>query len=346
MTMEEQPIVKPVLCKYPHIGKFSDLVKYVIGAKGEIPITKITFIGTVKLDGTNCSICQRGKTRWFQSRNRILSEGEDHHGFVEMCKKDKLFLDRLIGFVQEKECNDDYDTVCVYGELVGKGIQNRTAISKLDKMFVIFEVNVQCSTGEYEPFPIDFADIQEYFRDTLFGLAGHSMYFVTEFPHWQLAIDFKHPEKSVDTLDRITESVSVLCPVASQFGEFGIGEGVVWKSDAVIYSNLAFKVKNPALETVKVSHSCSVGAEVFKKIYEFVDYSITENRLSQGAQELFDSGVTTCRENTGKFVEWVIEDICREEASSIEQSDLDKKLLNKAIGKRAAKWWLDKCGQL
>jgi len=57
----------------------------------------------------------------------------------------------------------------------------------------------------------------------------NKIYNIYDFPTWEIEIDMENPKQIQNQLIEITNSVESKCPVSSQLGSDGIGEGVVWK---------------------------------------------------------------------------------------------------------------------
>jgi hypothetical protein len=90
---------------WPKIGQFRNTIRFV---KDKIKFAgldeenkpiydnlkimpRLAFVGTVKLHGTNASVCVGKDEIWFQSRKNIISVEKDNAGFVAfaavICKK-------------------------------------------------------------------------------------------------------------------------------------------------------------------------------------------------------------------------------------------------------------------
>ena len=78
----------------------------------------------------------------------------------------------------------------------------------------------------------------------------------------------------------------------------------------------------------------AVDTEKLGSILEFVDYSVTPNRVEQAIQQVYGDEVL---DNTklGDFLRWIIKDIMTEEIDTFTDSKLEPKDVNKYISTRA-----------
>ncbi len=103
------------------------------------------------------------------------------------------------------------------------------------------------------------------------------------FPTFSMTIDFDRPELSHNKLVELTLQVEKECPVAKYFNISGIGEGIVWKC-SLLDSSLWFKVKGELHSVTKVSSIAAIDIEKIENIKEFVELTVTDNRLNQGIE--------------------------------------------------------------
>jgi len=128
---------------YTSIESFRHVVKYVnkyINKPGVVPPT-YTYIGRVKLHGTNAGIRYLDGKYIPQCRSRPLTIEDDNFGFAKFVDNipteclDALFGEVFCRFKRIK-CLQDFT---IFGEWIGNGIQgNNIGIGKLDRQFVIF----------------------------------------------------------------------------------------------------------------------------------------------------------------------------------------------------------------
>lgn len=293
----------------------------------ELP-QNLQLYGTVKLHGTNAAIGYNpNKGIWCQSRSRIVTDG--HYGFVDFVKQRKDAIDIMMAslplwsdlFLPE----ENLDSVYVYGEWAGKGIQSGVAISQLDPAFYIFGTKYIFENGEHIWIRPVFPHIDK-------------IYDITDFGTYTLSLNVGDPQPCVDAIDKLVDQVDAECPVAKKLGISGHGEGIVWTT---YYKNqhLMFKTKGdshkrggPTGKQTKVELS---PAEL-DSVREFVDYSLTKDRYMQGIAEIFPDGFVT-DDGFGKLIKWVINDIMTEEQDVIVKNMLNKKVVSAEIVTRLKK---------
>lgn len=327
------------LHEFPSIEQFRHVVKYVkaharYSGKNESgepiydpakPIPALDFIGTVKLHGTNAAVCQSNGERWLQSRGQIIEDG--HYGFAEWAKTNSRLFDSAFDSIS------GYDTVCIYGEWCGQGIQKGVGISSLDKMFVVFAVLL-----------INGEDKEWMSNDQVKSLGLVSVY---DFPTFEMSIDFNAPELSQNSLVALTEDVEKECPVAKHLGSVGIGEGIVWScvSEGWNTSAMWFKVKGEKHSETKVKTLAEVDIEKVNSIRECVDKIITENRMIHGLSHLSDLKLDLDIKNMSAFLKWLASDAIKEEADIIIASGLEPKDVGKAISMKGRDWFIKKLNE-
>lgn len=314
--------------KFPKIGQFRDVINHVkqktrfvgLDDAGEalfdatLPLPKMVFEGTVKLHGTNAAVVlNEDGSIHFQSRERIITPTDDNAGFATWAStidwNNKFFNHVFNGFTN----------VIIFGEWCGGNIQQGVALNQLPKMFVIFKV---------------LADGNWLDASSLCWPEKH-IFNIRKFPKFEVEIDFEHPQHIQNQLIDITEAVEAECPVGKVFGVSGIGEGVVWT--AVTDKSLIFKVKGEKHSASKVKRLASVDMYLVASIEEFVENTVTENRLNQGLDN-----VTLDVKSTGDFIRWVFNDIITEEADVIEASGLEPKNIGKYVSDKAKKFFFER----
>jgi len=323
--------------RFPSIEQFRSVIKQVRDTSSYVgkdeegspifdytrPLPTITFTGTVKLHGTNAAIgYSKQGGLWCQSRERILSIEKDNAGFAFWVESNKEQLTRVFEYISKRG-----ETIYVYGEWAGKGVQKGVGISELDKAFYVFDVyrekgdkslwdDVYVFTdacdkyGSFDskPIPIDFA------AKYVFG------------------IDFNNPELSQNDLALLTESVERECPSAMYFGVSGIGEGVVWRA---IWNNqvLRFKVKGEKHSSSKVKTLASVDVEKVGSAVEFADNVVTDSRFNQAVENVF-SGESVDIKKLGDVIKWVMNDVLKEEIDTMAVNNLEPKDVGKYVSQK------------
>lgn len=206
------------MIKFPSINQFRHVVNHVrqqarfmgLDDEGNVIMNPapvyptLTFMGTVKLHGTNAAIVFKKDGITFQSRERIIAPGNDNAGFAAHMSEHPLALSTLYtNLVKQHGVNDLLDhTIAVYGEWCGGNIQKGVGITGLPKMFVIFAVRVN---EEWVALPSSWYS----------GYTSASIYNIEQFPKWFYSINFENPEKAQNHLAALTQQVEDQCPVAT-----------------------------------------------------------------------------------------------------------------------------------
>ena len=328
---------------YPSIEQFRNVVHKVkwktqyVGSDldGEpifdetIKLPTIRFLGSVKMHGCNGSVVfdRIENITYFQSREVVLSPSKDNAGFVSYMSSIQsplvdLFSD-IIG-----------DIVIVYGEWCGGNIQKNVAISNLDKMFVIFDIKV-FNGADFHWMSYD--AVKNYKNEAL------RVYNILDFQTWYIDVDFSNPSDCSQKMTEITNAVEAMCPVGKQLGSEGIGEGVVYKPVDSVYfgEDFFFKIKGEKHAVVKSSNLAAVDVEKISNAKQFVETYVTENRCQQGLSKLRELGDDLIIQNTGKFINWIKNDIIKEEMDTIKANGFDEKTLTPHISTVARKWYMD-----
>jgi len=335
--------------KFPKIRQYRDVVKHVkstcdfkgLDAAGkaiyehnkDYPI--IRFNGTVKLHGTNAAIVfdEDGKIH-VQSRSRIITVQNDNAGFAA-----------FVAGLPKELLSDSLKNIAVFGEYCGKGIQKNVAINELDKMFVIFAVK-DLSTGK-------FIDIKSSYEEAISSnskyfdkLNEHSVFYINQFPSFSIDIDFNRPELAQQKLAEYTEMVEKECPVGKFFNVSGTGEGIVWHNAEDTSSEFKFKVKGRLHSVSKVKTLAAVDIEKINTVHEFVEMTVTQQRLEQGIEVLKERGLPITRKSTADYLRWVYSDILSEELDVLTGNGLCAKDVGGAISNAARPFWFRKTDEV
>ncbi len=269
---------------------------------------------------------------WCQSRERILSLENDNAGFAFFVESKKEVFYALFALLCERNQIDFTDTtiLTIYGEWAGKGIMKGAAIYELDKAFYIFATKVS-NTQDNLAYWIDSHSLQS---------PVDSIYNVEKFTTFTMEIDTSNPRNHQNDLTTLTEEVERECPIAKAFGVSGTGEGIVWSAhfDNQVYR---FKVKGEKHSVSKVKTLAPVDTEKLASIQEFLDYSVTENRLNQAITTVFE-GKPIDRVKMGDVIRFMVNDITKEEMAVMVESGLEPKEVNSGIAMRTREWFYNK----
>lgn len=332
-------VVKEVRMRAQYVGK--DEEGNVI-VNRDAPMPKIKFTGTVKIHGTNAGIGFNPKTGeiWAQSRSQVLGSGNTNFGFWDYVEENKEALKEIFLGHFPSISTTGIESVYFFGEWCGPNVQKGVAVSYLpNKIFVLFGVRIKFADGNVRTLPIEF--VERFFLSDEVAFANSiNFYNIFQFGKYEVEIDFSNPEAVQNELVRLTEEVEANCPVGKFFGvsENTVGEGIVWVSEED-YSGHVFKVKGEKHSVSKVKTLASVDVEKVKSIEEFVENTVTENRLRQGLEVLRRDGIVTDMKATGHFVKWISSDIAREEADTLEASGLTMKDVGGKLSSKARTWF-------
>lgn len=344
------------MIKYPKTKQFSDVVRDIrhkarykgldengqpIYTNEDLP--KIQFIGTVKLHGTNAGItwnAQEGIK--CQSRNRVVTDG--HFGFPEMVAREREIIGEVVRqavALAREEVGYDVteDTISIFGEWAGPGIQNGVGISNLkEKTWFIFGIKVNIASQDNEGIWLK----NVYMIVPPVGVVKN----IWHYPSFNVLIDFNVPALSQNYMVEKTLEVEEECPVAKALipDGGGIGEGIVW-TGFWQGERFIFKTKGEKHSSSKVKTIAPVDAEKVKSVSEFVENSVTLNRVRQGMLEVCDIHdipvASLSRKHTGDLLKWVVNDILTEEEATMQASGLEKRDVSKSLSDKARRIFFD-----
>ena len=329
---------------YHKIKQFKDVVRDIqfkanfkgLGEDGQ-PIYEesvkpiLTFTATTKLHGTNAGICYNLKKGVVaQKRSSLLPKDalSAHFGFNQFVLVEKKeFFENLMENLFRSYCKKGQQ-ITIYGEWAGSGVQKGVGISELPKGFYIFDCKV------YDPLQ----DTQQWIDISNIKINESKVFKITDFPTWELEIDFNKPAMFQNKLIEITEQIEKECPVSKELGiDEGVGEGAVWTS----YWNgnkYIFKVKGEKHSVTKVKKLASVDPEVLTSIQNFVDYACTPNRIEQGIQEVDAQE----KKDMPQLLKWVANDIISEETDTLVANNLEWKQVARECSNRVRQYFFTK----
>ena len=295
----------------------------------------VCFAGSVKLHGTNASICYDGTDLWAQSKENILTLEKDNYGFAFFVESNKDYLTNVLqGYLDEDKT---IDTICVYGEWAGKGIQKNVAISQIEKKFYMFGIKYKYTDFEDHVWDKD-PDLKLHRisdRARILSLLDFETYFIS--------IDFENPSEAQNTMIELVNGIDKQCPIGEDFNVTGHGEGIVWVG---YYKDqrYTFKTKGENHSKTKVKVLTPVDEEKEQAKREFANYACKADRLEQAWDKTFDIGgenITPTIALTGTFMRAVISDITKEETDVMNDMKLEPKEVNKYISVVARRWFME-----
>jgi len=343
------------MIKFPHIDQFYQVARYVknTNENPDIPeqykiTSPVEFLGTLKLHGSNAGVTLEGESFIPQSRTQEITPEEDNHGFAKFAWENCQVIQNI------------YEDICfafdlpptvqmtIFGEWIGKGINKGCAIHQLpEKEWVIFGAKIK----EYEDVKGGFLDLRNILISGAAAKANiYDIFDCQKF--WKLKVDFSLPEAmslAVEYALQKTLEVEAECPWGKMKGIKGIGEGIVWVpiGDHWGNTNLFWKSKGEKHSvTKKKTLKPMLAPEVLRAISDFIDFAVTENRLTQGLEAIQEQGHSLEMKSMGHYLKWINQDIQRECALEIEDNKLDWKKVNQAVSEKARKFFCAKVREI
>lgn len=252
--------------------------------------------------------------------------------FAKYIEDNKSEFLKIFDEIKNKINTEKYDSIIIYGELAGKGIQNKVAVSQIYRFFAPFSViGVNKDT-------VDQLDVKLSVNESI------RFYPVETFGVYNIQLDLDNVHLAQQEIKDLTISIENECPVGKYFGVSGTGEGIVFTDETKQYS---FKSKGEKHSVSKVKVIADVDIEKINKIKDFVDYSVTENRLNQGIEYLKEMNKELDISNMGYFLRWLANDVLKEEQDVITENSLDNdlKAIMKSVSSKGRKWFMDKINE-
>ena len=327
------------------------------------PAPTLTYVGTVKLHGTNGSIIlhENGDIS-FHSKSQLLGfvrEGEftllsDNAEFAQTMSRR---MDSVYEIVENaRRIAKGYNGVELFplkisGEWCGQGIQKGVGISYLPKKsFFIFGIKAGETDQNHKQgwLPITALESSALSSEST---QEDGIYSITDFPTMEVEIDFSQPEFAQKFLVQATEECENVCPVSKQLNLCNpegepqtLGEGWVWTPVDPDYcwdSSNWFKTKGKKHSVSKTKSVAAIDPVKLANIQEFIEYAVTENRMEQGVQE-----VGLDQKLVGAFIGWVNKDINKEEGDVLEKNNLTMKDVGKYTANTAREFYLNKLNNM
>ena len=336
------------MIKYPSIPSFKELSKQVAEmtrycGKNEdgyplyddsIPLPTLTFFGSEKLHGSCSSLhyIHPGKIIC-QSRNRELSLDNDNLGFCRYITDNKdYYLDLFEHFNFYHYGSPE---IVVHGEFCGRGIQKGVAVSQLSKRFMIFGLQYKVD-DQFMWVPVEeLVNVLEPYKNIV----------IANYKTWEIEIDFNNTKPAQEQINAWVEEVDKESPLGKEMGVIGPGEGLVLShltshinKDAVL---LQFKSKGKSHVIVNSREHDATGILQiqYQAAKDFVNDVVTEYRLNQGLDYFREMKIDIDIKNLGKFLTWTVKDVLHEEGSSINENNLDLKMVKREISNIAKEFF-------
>jgi hypothetical protein len=291
----------------------------------------VRYRGKVKIHGTNAAVqVKHGKNCIAQSRTNIIGTGNDNCGFAAWVESTK-----------EKWLATQVPNALVFGEWCGPGIMKGTAVNKIpNKIFAVFAVQPFDDLTQLIVEPSEIAPYVAGVPDT---------YVIPWLDHEDLEVRWLD---QAEVLEPIAEEINIrvaaidMCDpwVKAQFGQDGVGEGIVYypisHSGRKAFGDLAFKAKGNHHKMVAKQKPVQVDPAIAQSLQDFAMLVCTPARLEQGITESAASDFDV--KNMGKFLQWIMADVEKECRAEIEASHLEQRAAKKACMNYARIWFMKK----
>lgn len=346
--------------KFPSIDQFRNIKKTISDRSSYVskdengesifdylkPKPVLTFTGTIKLHGTNASVCYNDIDGiWVQSRENIITPEKDNMGCAWFCKQNEdAWLSIIKNLVKEYNIDTSKNTISIYFEWAGKGIQKGVGISEIEKSAFIFSY--------FKSSPIDEDSIEKSIwlptcisgEHNLINVSNTEarIYNICDYKLFVIDIDFNDTDRIQNEIIDMTIAVEDECPVAKEFGfENTIGEGIVFETILSDGTRLAFKSKGEKHSNSKVKTIKAVDMEKLDKIDKCIEQICHTWRFQQGIQEIFgvDYENTLDRKRIGEYLKWVTSDTLKEESDIIAEFGFEPKDIMSKVSQKAKEYF-------
>lgn len=330
--------------KFTKIQGFNNVVKYA-RSRPERFTDPVYFSGTVKLHGTNAGVRITSDGELIpQSRNRELTLDKDNCGFAAFVLQPKVkrhLVDLASSIPEWSPKSIDIESMTIYGEWVGPGIQKGVAVNQLpDKQFVIFAAGVTTPTedGSVMRF-VDLLAPEEMIAPDLRIRA------INEVPVRGARVDLLSRgecTRFAEELNALTAEVDERCPWAKALFDIdGVGEGYVWRPAGKHFQNtdLFFKVKGAKHGEKGAEKKARTAAPNLESVERFVEHAVTEDRVRNAIDHLKELGKPITMQSTGDYLKRMNTDIIEECGDELVASGLEWKQVQKAVTAEALIHW-------
>lgn len=306
-----------------------------------LPKPKLTFKGTVKIHGMNAGISYNDNGMWVQSRKNIITVLSDNARYAFFVETKKDFLISIFDEIKKKYTIDTKNqTITIYSEWCGSGIQKGVGINNIEKSMFIFGIKIS-------PLIINELSDSSYWVDSSgFSSNENRIYNILDFKTYEIEIDFNQPQLAQNKIIELTIEVEDECPVAKSFGfPNTIGEGIV-------FSYLNEKGQRQVFKSKGEKHAGASKVKVLKpvddvkinKVIDVVNQITPIWRLDQMITETFNTlnGGVIEMKGIGTYIKAVMNDIVKEELVTLAENDLAPKDVGKYVSEVAKKYFFQR----
>jgi hypothetical protein len=234
----------------------------------------------------------------------------------------------------------DNNTLSIYFEWVGKGIQKSVAVAEIEKACFVIGAKVT-------PFV---ESLNAYWLDSSsFKCIGRRIFNIEDFPKYEIEIDFNNPQLSVNKILEMTLEVENECPVGKAFGISGIGEGIVFNHFTEDGQRFIFKSKGELhSKSSKVVTLKEVDDEKINKVIQISNQICPNWRLEQMLEKTFYlmNGGTLDVKKTGEYIKNMMQDILKEELDVLSENNLTPKDVTSNIAQISKNYLFSKLNEM
>lgn len=348
-------MIEHTFYKFPRIEQFRHQLKalkdfiYFDGLIDDEPtfdynrtLPTVTINCTEKIHGTYAGVVYANNQLYAQSRNKVLAIGDDNAGFALFVEQHKTLLTNICTVLKQVYNLSDSDVILLSGEWAGGSIQKNSALSGVDKKFLIFpQFRVIHADESVSTLPI-----------SELNLSSDSIYSLANFPEatFVTTIDFES-ELSINDFLALMESriaaIEESSPVGRWFNQSNnIGEGFVCTFDAINSAGQSkqfiFKCKGEKHSQSNVIKSQPAkSTEELTALKEFVDSICHSWRFEQGVVETCGTVDSADIKHMGAYLKFVTTDTLKEENDLIIASGFEVKQIMSKVNDRAKKYFLE-----
>jgi hypothetical protein len=290
------------------------------------------FTGSEKIHGENMAVCYtKSVDIWVQGRNHIRTLLHDQNGMASFVKTNESIWKTIIINLAEKYSVDlNTHTLILDCEWAGGTIQKgNSACSGTPKAAYLFDFARVVSNED---------DSTHYISTKGVDAPMHYIFNVSKFSTYSITLDFNEPHLCEEQLKVLVDKVEKSSPIAASFGkENNVGEGLVLST--FVYGELIhLKAKGnlhggkPKTKTGKV-----LSPETQQAIIDVTDKVTPTWRIAQGIEET----KATTKQDIGKLLKWINQDILKEDLHIITDSNLEFKDISRSVAKVTKEYYFD-----
>ena len=297
---------------------------------------------TEKIHGTYAGVVYADNQLYAQSRNKVVTIGDDNAGFALFVEQHNTLLINICTVLKQIYNLSDSDVIVLSGEWAGGSIQKNSALSGTDKKFLIFPQFRVVHANE---------SVSTYSTDSL-RLSSEHIYVLANFPDatFSTAINFES-EVSINEFLALMESRIAAIEESSPVGRYfnqpnNIGEGFVCTfyatNSAGESKQFIFKCKGEAHSNSNVIKSQPAkSTEELTALNKFVDSICHSWRFEQGVVESCGTVDSADMKHMGSYLKFVTTDTLKEENDLIITSGFEIKQIMSRVNDRAKKYFLE-----